>query len=99
VSAYVISSYRVTNPQAFGDYPPRVIPTILSNGGEILVADFESEALEGEPPHVTIVVRFDSKDAARAWLASPEYAEIKHLRTENTEATATALVNEFVMPE
>ena len=66
----------------------------LSSGGpchlggsrsKVVVADYESEPLEGEPQSVSVVLRFDSKSAARAWYNSPEYQEIVSLRTNNTE--------------
>ncbi|MEA2332008.1 MAG: hypothetical protein QOH58_2146 [Thermoleophilaceae bacterium] len=98
MSAYLVSSYRVTNPDAFQGYGPAVVPTIMAHGGEIVVADYESEALDGEPAPTTVVIRFESKEAARAWLESPEYEAIKHLRTDNTEGTTAVLVDEFTLP-
>jgi uncharacterized protein (DUF1330 family) len=98
MSGYVVASYRVTNPEAFQQYPPAVIPTILGHGGEILVADFESEVVEGQPPHVTVVVRFDSKKAARAWYESADYQAIKHLRLDNSADGRLVIANEFSMP-
>ena len=54
----------------------------------IVVADFESEAIEGDPGHVTVVLKFASKDAARGWFDSPEYQEIIGLRTDNSTGIA-----------
>jgi len=70
----------------------------VASGGEILVADPESEAMDGQPEHVTVVIKFPSKEAARAWYNSAEYQEIVHLRTDNTEGFL-ALTDEFVIPE
>ena len=87
MAAYLIASYRVTNPEGYQAYPPAVLPVLDQHGAELLVADFNSEALEGEPSPVTVVVRFPSKAAARAWYQSPEYQDIAHLRTDNTQGT------------
>ena len=98
MSAYAVASYRVTNPEAFAEYPAPAIQTILNHGGELLAVDRESEVVEGEPAPVTVLIRFSSKDAAREWYRSQEYQEIVHLRTDNSEGTIV-LLDEFVMPE
>ncbi len=85
MAAYTVANYRITDPESFEAYPPAVVPTLMAHGGEILVADRESEALDGEPAHVTVVVKFPSKEAARAWYNSAEYQEIIRLRTDNSE--------------
>ena len=58
------------------------------HGAEIVVADFESEVVEGDPGHVTVVLKFASKDAARDWFDSPEYQAIIGLRTDNSTGIA-----------
>ena len=98
VSADYVASYRVTNPDGFRQYPSAVAPTILGHGGEILVADLESEAVEGNPPHVTIVLRFPSKEAVRTWYESAEYRAIKHHRLDHTADGSVVFANEFVLP-
>ena len=98
MSAYVVAHYRVTNPDAFQQYPPAVIPTILAHGGEVLAADFGAEVLEGQPQPVTVVLRFASKDAARAWFQSAEYQAIKHHRLDNSADGTVVVADEFTMP-
>ena len=85
MAGYVIANYRVTNPEGYAKYGPAVVPTIAAYGAEVLVVDPQSEAAEGEPANVMIVLKFPSKDAARAWYNSPEYQAIIHLRQDNTE--------------
>jgi uncharacterized protein (DUF1330 family) len=65
------------------------VHSIESHGGEILVADFESEPLEGEAGHVTVVVRFHDKDAAKAWYHSPDYRKIIDRRLDNSFGVMT----------
>jgi uncharacterized protein (DUF1330 family) len=97
MSAYLVYSYTVTNPEAYQGYPPAAMPTLAGHDVEILVADYESEPKEGSPGSVTIVLRFESKDAARAWYDSEAYRAIKHLRTDNTDGSVV-LCDGFVMP-
>lgn len=88
MTAYFIASYRITDAAGYEPYVPAVIPTLMAAGCEILVADYASQAVEGAPSDVTVVLKFASKAAATAWYASPEYHAIKHLRTDNSEGTA-----------
>ena len=97
MSAYAIANYRITNRDRYGDYPQLALQTILSHGGEVLVADFDSEVLDGSPGHVTVVGRFASKEAVTGWYQSDEYQQIKHLRTDNSEGFLT-VCDEFVLP-
>ena len=80
----------LTNIEGYKAYPPAVLPTLEAHGAEILVADYESKTLEGNPGSVTIVIKFQSKDAVNAWYYSPEHQEIVGLRTDNSEGTAVA---------
>ena len=41
-----------------------------------------------------MIIKFESKEALNAWYNSPEYQEIIHLRTDNSEGIAVA-VGEF----
>ena len=97
MAGYLIANYNITNPEGYQAYIAAVGPTILAHQGEILVAGEGSEAVEGEPGAVTVVLKFPSKEALRAWYDSPEYQEIIHLRTDNTEG-ALVFADEFVMP-
>ena len=97
MAGYLIANYSITNPDGYQAYIAAVGPTIVARGGEILVAGPGSEAVEGEPGPVTVVLKFPSKEALRAWYDSPEYQKIIHLRTDNTEGSVV-FADEFVMP-
>jgi uncharacterized protein (DUF1330 family) len=96
MSAYMVFNYTITNPEGYQAYPPAAMPT-LPSGAEVLVADYESDSIEGAPGHVTVVLRFESRDVARAWYESEAYQAVRHLRTSNAEGAAT-LCDGFVMP-
>ena len=97
MAGYLIANYRIPNPDAYQAYTAAVVPTILSHGGEIVVAGPGSEAVEGDPGPVTVVLKFPSKEALRAWYDSPEYQKIIRLRTDNTEGSLV-FADEFAMP-
>ena len=97
MAGYLIANYNITNPEGYEKYIAAVVPTIAAHGGEILVAGPGSEGIEGEPGSVTVVLKFPSKEALRAWYDSTEYQDIIHLRTDNS-AGILVFADGFVMP-
>lgn len=97
MSAYMVFSYTVTNQEGYDRYLPAAMPTLGPGVAEVLVADNNSEAKEGSPGQVTVILRFESKDAALAWYDSDAYKAAKPLRTSNTEGVAV-LCDGFVIP-
>ena len=97
MAAYIIASYRVTRPEGFGLYPAKATETLMQHGAEILVVDMDTEVIEGETRPVTVILKFDSKAAARAWYDSPEYQAALPLRAANSEGSMV-LVDGFVPP-
>lgn len=84
---YVIVEIEVTNPDAYEGYKAVVAPMVAAAGGRYLVRGGKVEAREGAPPAGRVVVlEYPSFEAAKAFLESPEYAEIVHLRTDNTNS-------------
>ena len=97
MTAYFIASYRITDPGGYEPYVPAVIPILQATGCEVLAADYASQAIEGAPAEVTVILRFASKAAAMAWYDSPEYAAIKHHRIDNSDGIAM-LVDQWSPP-
>jgi uncharacterized protein (DUF1330 family) len=89
MAAYFVFNYRVNNREGYQGYLAAVPKVLEAHGAEILAADFESEVIEGDAGHVTVVLRFKSKEAARAWYDSPDYQQIAALRTDNSDGIAT----------
>lgn len=73
MSAYVIVTYDITDPDGYGAYGPLAGPSVAQHGGEVVVADRDAIALEGGKPGNVVVLRFPSAEAADAWYRSPEY--------------------------
>jgi uncharacterized protein (DUF1330 family) len=87
MSGYVVANYTITDREGYKAYLESAMPTLGAHGAEVLVADYQSEAREGSPGHVTIVLRFESKDEARSWYESVEYQAVKHHRRTTQRAS------------
>jgi uncharacterized protein (DUF1330 family) len=97
MSAYMVFNYTVTNLDGYAPYGRAARRTLAAHGVEGVVADYSSQTIEGAPGPVTVVLRFESREAALAWYRSDEYQSVVHLRTDNSEGTAV-LCDGFVMP-
>lgn len=98
MAAYVIASYDIVDPEGYEGYVPGVLPLLAKHGAEILVADYESEGLEGETRSVNVVLKFDSEEAARNWYNDPDYGPVKQIRINSSANGSAVLTKEFVMP-
>ena len=87
--AYVVNEIVVTEPARFQTYADQVPAILAKYGGKYVVRGGAPERVDGpEPPHRLVVLRFPSREAARAWRSSPEYLAILPIR----EATSTSRV-------
>lgn len=98
MAGYVVANYRVTDPEGIQKYVEAVMPTLAAHGAEVLVADHGTRSMEGEAPPTTIVLRFDSVEAAQGWYDSPEYQAVKPLRLASTENGRLAISESFSPP-
>jgi len=98
VAAYFVFHNRVRNAEKMQEYLTKVGETLAAYDPEILAFEENSEVIEGHTnlPR-TIVLKFDSRDAAMAWYNSPAYQKVLPLRLEATEGFAV-LVDGFVPP-
>jgi uncharacterized protein (DUF1330 family) len=89
MAAYLVFHNRVTNAEKMQEYLAKVRETMASYNPEILVFAEHAEVIEGQTnlPR-TIVMKFDSRDAAMAWYNSPAYQEVLPLRLDATEGFA-----------
>ena len=85
MAGYFIANYTITNQAEYLQYVAAVGPVLEAHGAERIVIDRDSELLEGSAGQVTVVLRFATRSAAKAWYDSPEYQAILHLRTDSTE--------------
>ncbi|HUR24046.1 MAG TPA: DUF1330 domain-containing protein [Acidimicrobiales bacterium] len=96
---YVIFTEGPIQDQASMDaYGQKSFPSMMQAGGRLLVADDAPEVLEGAWGAArTVIIEFDSVDAARAWYTSPEYQASIPLRHAAAD-TEVVLMSGFEMP-
>ena len=85
--AYVIVQIDIHDADTYARYRELAPPSIAAYGGRYPVRGGHTEVLEGSwKPERLVVLEFPDADAARAWWASPEYAEAKALRQSCADA-------------
>jgi len=74
---YVIVTEDIKDQAGMGAYAGKALPTIIQQGGKPVVVDSSYETLEGNwHGQQTIVIEFESVDAAKAWYNSDEYQAV-----------------------
>lgn len=74
MAAYFIAQYVVNDPKLYREYQAAAAPTIHACGGEVVAFDVAAQTVEGTPPGPhTVIVKFESAEAAKAWYQSPAY--------------------------
>ena len=87
MSAYIIVEIEVTDPVGYEEYKKRAAATVQQYGGKYIIRGGACETLEGDwKPKRIVVLQFNKIEAARAWLASPEYVEPRKLRQRTAKA-------------
>ena len=85
--AYVLVQVDVKDPVRYEDYKGMVPPSLAKYGGRFLVRGGKTHTMEGDwAPKRFVLVEFPSVEQAKAWWASPEYAEAKALRQATSES-------------
>jgi uncharacterized protein (DUF1330 family) len=99
MTAYFILTHTITDIEKYrGEYIPQVLPFIAKYNGEIVVASFDAEVLQGNPEKGVVVLRFPSEEAVRGFVNDPEYQPVKDLRIAVTTNANAVLAPEFQMP-
>ena len=74
MAAYFIAQYVVNDPKLYREYQGAAAATIQAGGGEVVAFDVAAETIEGTPPGpLTVILKFESTAAAKAWYNSPAY--------------------------
>lgn len=89
MAAYFIAQYVVNDAKLYREYQAGAGPTIQASGGEVVVFDVAAETIEGTPPGPhTVIVKFESTEAAKAWYESPAYQAALPKRLSSTTGFA-----------
>jgi len=95
---YVIFTEDIRDEAGMNVYARQAVPTITRAGGRVIVADDAPEVIEGSwQVKRTVVLEFDSVEAARNWYRSPEYQQVVGLRHAAADSNAV-IVAGFEMP-
>ena len=95
MSAIMISTITVTDPEAFAAYLEQSKALAGKYGAEMLWAGaHHADLTEGHAPGDRVVIaRFPDAERLMAWHGSPEYAELVPLRLRGSEQVMTAYAN------
>ena len=89
MAAYFIAQYVVNDPKLYREYQAAAGPTIQAAGGKLVAFDVAAETIEGTPPGPqTVILEFESREAAKAWYQSPAYQAVVDKRLAATEGFA-----------
>ena len=89
---YVIFTESIKDADGMATYSRAAIPTIMAGGANVLAADAQPETIEGDwHGNQTVVLEFESVEAAKAWYNSAEYSEAKKLRQAAADTNAVIL--------
>lgn len=89
MTAYVIYQADVLDADRYDEYRAAAAPAVEAAGGTYIVRGGEVDVLEGDPPlGRTVVVAFESMEAARAWYDGELYQQAKTLRDGAVRANA-----------
>ncbi|MBK3565105.1 DUF1330 domain-containing protein [Streptomyces sp. MBT62] len=95
---YVILTESIKDPAGMDAYSRAAGPSIAQGGASVLAADGRPQLLEGEwHGDRTVVLAFDSVEAARAWYDSEAYGRAKPLRHAAADTNAV-IVSGFDLP-
>lgn len=89
--AYVIVTEAITDPAGMDAYSRAAAPSIAAGGARVLAVDPKPRILEGAwHGDKTVLLEFDSVDAAQAWYNSEAYGQAKPLR--HAAASSNAVI-------
>ena len=89
MAAYFIAQYVVKDPKLYREYQAAAGKTVQECGGEVLVFDVAAETIEGTPPGPqTVILKFESTEAAKTWYRSPAYQAVVGKRLAATSGFA-----------
>ena len=79
--AYVIVDIEVLDLDGYEEYKKLAPAAVNCYGGRYLARGGPNETLEGDwHANRLVILEFENREKARAWLDSPEYAPAKALR-------------------
>ena len=95
--AYFIAQIEVNDWDKFmTEYGVLAGPSLMEHGAKVLVGGPGATVIEGDwAGNHTVVIEFESMDAAKAWYDSPEYTAARPLRHAKTGLNNTVFAEAF----
>jgi uncharacterized protein (DUF1330 family) len=95
---YAMFTEVIRDQAGYEAYVQKALPIVIQAGGRPIIVHDNPEVLEGRWHGTrTVVLEFESVEAARAWYTSPGYQAVVGQRHRAAEANAV-IVGGFVMP-
>lgn len=95
---YIIFTEQVTDPDGISAYSAAAVPSVIAAGGTAVIAGPPKRVAEGEwHGDITVVLEFDSLDAANAWYEGPDYQAVIGQRHQSAISNV-AVFEGFVPP-
>jgi uncharacterized protein (DUF1330 family) len=93
--AYLIVNYAVENPELYGKYSAAAGPALnIGTDCKLRVFDPKSDVLEGEGVgHQTVMLEYESKQAAREAYESKAYQDVIGMRHDATSHHFAVIVD------
>ena len=90
--AYVIFTEAIKDPSGMAEYTKPAAASIVESGGSVVAVDQAPEVLEGAwHGNQTVILEFESVDAARAWYNSDAYQKAVPLRQAAADTNAAII--------
>ncbi len=99
MTVYYITQYDIIDSKSYQEYITKVIPLLMKHGGELLVADLDTQVIEGEPKNFTAIIKFNTEEDAMNWYNDIEYIQAKNIRLKATRGNTAVLAKHFVPTE
>lgn len=96
MSAYILAVYDIVDSDRYSGYVPGVVPLLQKHGADVLVAEYDARALEGEKRSVYVVLRFESEEAALGWYNDPAYEPVRKIRLDSCANGNVVFARPFV---
>jgi uncharacterized protein (DUF1330 family) len=88
MTAYIIFQGDVTDPDHYETYKPLAAQSVAEHDGRYLVRGGLCVPLEGAAPRSrTVILEFDSTDAATRWYESASYSAARPIRQAASEGS------------
>ena len=88
MTCFIVGNVAIHDRERYRLYEADFMPILQRFGGRVVAVSDAPEPLEGDwGPGRLVILSFDSQDAARVWMISPEYQAIAQHRFVAADAT------------